>query len=450
MTGWKRNVFLGTLAGLFCLAAVLVALLPATMQLPSVTLGDGRILRVAAVTVGTNHVHSTEPELKRFLRRILPAGLAGRLGPKGIVATREADASVLVIWLEIPPKKGTKPVRYYPDMGRMKVHTDEGENFESHTLLRREVAGDKLLVPIMVRVYPRRAAAFKFEGEVDGNRFTLQIPNPDPYDAVVSALPSGIPVTNTTGSVHVVLRSAAFTNFTWGPGPQMEFEFWEEGVNRTEDFGKWWMASDVTGNRGWRVPTNEPIWMVNVSYFRVSPVPWAKSRVHQFTVTNTFAPLEKVSVDPNTLMGGVALRRVWLGGKGTYTWEEKKIIKVEDPPADGQNKPYHGTFGPNNKSRLEWARAEPWAMVDTPAFDGSKQYLSVFLIDSSGEFSAARRFTHLEWAGLNATIFSFPDLKDGTKKLVPPIKVQVVMQEPGKAMFAIDPDKLPRLIGRME
>lgn len=444
LSGWKRNLLLGGLLLLFFIAAVLVALLPEDRQLPSVVLGDGRLLQVAEVTVGTNHVYSSESKLKEFLRGILPSGLAAKLGPSGIVATRDSEREMLVVWLGLEPQTGMKIANYRPSLGRTKVRSDDGETFESWTWLRTEVDRERILVPIMVQVYPRRASAFGLEGKVDGHDFKLRIRNPNPFAANVSALPSDLPITNTAGAVNVVLRSGSITNYAWGPGPVMEFEFWDAGLDKTDEFGRWWLISDVTGNRDWRVPTNEPIWMVDTYYYRVAPTGWPADRLHELSVTNSFAAMDHTERELVGDVGRTELRKIWLGGAGTYIWQEGELVHATEPPADGKNKPYHGSRTPDNKSQLEWARAEPWAMIDAGEYDGTKHYLSVFLIDRRGVFSVGERFTHLQYDDMDATIFSFPDLKDGTKKLIPPIKVQLVLQDLGKAMFTINPAELPR------
>lgn len=282
------------------------------------------------------------------------------------------------------------------------------EQFDCHGWPARQAMGDSVLLPLIVSIYPRRDPSFQVTGTMDGHEFSPRIHNPDPFRDKVSGLPSAIPITNALGDVDVVLRSGRYTTFEWGDGPEFEFEFREIGTNATDQFQEWWIVSDVTGNKGWRVPTNEPLWMVDVSCFRSRPIAWPRHRYHHFSTRNMLAPMTYFTKTSNVQVVDTHIKKVWLGGPGTFTWIDGEIVSVTDPPTDGKNQPYHGSTVSGGKQKLEWGRAEPWVMVDTSTFDHSKHYLSVFLIDSSGNAPVVLRHTKVTWAPLNATIFRLP------------------------------------------
>lgn len=446
MTAWQRKLGLIGFSVLFLGAAILVALLPAGGPLPSAVLSDGRVLEVRSITVGTNHQYHTEIGWKSRLRTLLPRSMTGWLGSsRKPVLKRTMRDPALVVWIETTPPKGVDPERYHPKMENLRVLADHGEKFDCHGWPLREAMPDSVMLPLIVSVYPRRADTFTVTGTIDGAEFSLRVSNPDRFRDAVSALPSELPVTNGLGDVDVILRSGQITTFDWGYGPELEFEFWKNGTNATDQFGKWWSVSDVTGNTGWRVPTNEPIWMIETAYYRTKSVDWPADRVHSITITNSLSPMEHRTFRPAEVLAGTTIESVWIGGAGTYTWIDGVIDSAIEPPVDGKTQPYHGSHTSDGKQMLEWGRADPWVMVDTTRIEHSKCYLSVFLIDSRGTEAAVERHTKLNWGRMGVTVFHLPREKNPSLTLIPPLTIQVVMQDLKHAMFAIDPADLARI-----
>lgn len=405
------------------------------------------MLHLRSVTVGTNHQYRTEPRWKSGLRAILPRRMGTWLGPKRTeVLKRITQQPSLMIWLQTTVPTGVKPDRYQPKITNVKVRSDAGEEFDCHGWPVHEALPDSVMMPLIVPIYPRRDASFVVSGSIDADEFSVRIPNPDPFRDAVSALPSALPVTNNLGDVDVILRSATITTYDWGYGPELDFEFREHGTNATDCFDEWWSLSDVTGNTGWRVPTNEPIWIIEAAYHRTKASAWPADRVHSITITNSLSPMEHRTFRPARVLAGTTIESVWMGGAGTYTWVDGEIAAAIEPPVDGKTQPYRGSHTPDGKQVLEWARADPWVMIDTTPIEHSKYYLSVFLSDSQGNSAMVERHTKLNWGRLSVTVFHLPKETNSALTLIPPLTIRVVMQDLQHAIFTIDPAKLPRIV----
>ena len=152
-------------------------------------------VRIASVSLGTQHVLSTEPEWRRFLRKLLPARLLPPPG-KGAELRAVTRQSTLAVWLELDDTSGRR-------------HQLDGAR--AVALLENELTADARIVQVSARIvrlefpsFARDRAKVPLELQVGTNIIRFNVRNPQPvtrakWDAGV------LPQTNVVQNTEVIL-----------------------------------------------------------------------------------------------------------------------------------------------------------------------------------------------------------------------------------------------------
>jgi len=204
-----------------------------------VPLGDGSELRVLKVSLGTNHVFTTEPIWKQCLRRLLPRGLQRPLGPfQGQRFLTRHDS--MVVWVD----------KFNASSGQVGAGSfDQPEALFAHGFvvkgrMKRLQAG---VVCLEFPCFARDARQVPLQVHDGSNLVAFAVDNPRPMQAALwTARP--IPQTNQSLVTEIVLRNLRFENRQDANGAFFQSYLFARGLGKAR---AGWMAWRLTAFDPW-------------------------------------------------------------------------------------------------------------------------------------------------------------------------------------------------------
>jgi hypothetical protein len=253
------------LLGLVAVVAVIFVVAERAWKPVEQVLSDGTILRIEAVTYGTNHVFSRHP-IREKVRDALPKRFQSWLG-KGVLSSRTQTApDCLVLWTtRFDPVSGTY-VR--PASEWMYAVDEHGCRFRSNFRQGATMAGNVAVWGVVFDTYPRTAKHFHFMVCDRADNVVGKIKLPNFFQAKAQSwVPEKVPITKTNRQLAAELR-----RFRLVDAPTRAF--FDVRLLRLQDIEPWvkgpeWIC-DSSGNRTLlgALCTNEAAWKIEANFFR--------------------------------------------------------------------------------------------------------------------------------------------------------------------------------------
>jgi hypothetical protein len=293
-----------------------------------VTLADGTILRVEAVTVGTNHQFRTGLGVLGRLTDRLPAPLRSMLGSAGYVTSQTTRRDVGYLWLTQFDPVTQAYVR--PAVHSVEVLDEDGQVF-SMGASGSGGSGNYQERHIRLDFFPRRAERFRVRLKYQGRQHELTVPNPVAGEEYPEWTGAPLPQTQTANGFDYTLE-------------RMDVNHWEENryyfrprfvvAREGEDRTAWWDRSvyygDATGNRRHSgLSLLESAWKLEVNFFPSVRFPFESDQVHSLGLAPAPQPGEYVlfEVDKTLRLKGVNFAA--LTGPGRYSIRNGKVESAE-------------------------------------------------------------------------------------------------------------------------
>lgn len=277
MSTKKKVVCLAGLASVLLGAAIFWVVHSAGSQKPlaTVSLGDGRILHVEAVTYGTNH-HVGNDGSGNLLWRLtawLPGHPFQRFAPINPDATINGlDTPSLVVWVNAVNAATRKNVDCQGV--RLELVSEHGEYFGTATA---EWFGGQTLwhVGHVFKIYPRDETnlTLRVTGWKSKQSSLVTIPNPH---VVRPAEWTGadLPQQTNAGDLNIVLaRLRLRTNAPSSRYYETRMVYWQpmwelrRGTEKLDGWSFEWQAEDPLGNRGEYLGTNQPLLRFSATFY---------------------------------------------------------------------------------------------------------------------------------------------------------------------------------------
>lgn len=276
------------------------------------TLADGTILRIEAVTFGTNHVFSKHP-IRERIRNVLPKRLKPFLGKGNFTASVETAPDCAVLWtMRFDPVTQT----YISSRDEQHYAVDEhGCRFHSNYRRGTTLAGN-MVVGIVLDAFPRRGEHFDYiiidkDSKVLGQ---MRIPNPQPARLSQRWIPEKLPIAKTNSEPTVELR-----RFAYRPSGPRAFSDYDIRLLRLADLESWdkstvWVC-DSSGNRSFfnTLCTNESAWKIEANFFRKAHAEFRRDEIWTLTNIAIPAPGAMVRLHRTNIIQGcvVAVESLW-------------------------------------------------------------------------------------------------------------------------------------------
>ena len=277
------------------------------------TLSDGTVLRIEAITYGTNHVYSKHP-VREKIRSALPKRFQSWMGI-GVLSSRTQTApDCLVLWTtRFDPISGT----YVQPPSEWRYVVDEhGCRFRSNFRHGATIAGNVTVSGIVFDAYPRTAKHFDYIicDKADNVVGKVNVPN---FFQTRSQrwVPEKVPITKTNGQLAAELRR-------FGLGDMRGRPYAEIRLLRLQDLESWekalqWIC-DGSGNRSLfsALCTNEP-WKIEADFFRNARAEFRADETWLITNVAIPKPSEIIALNrTNTVQGCLVAVGSLKGGNG--------------------------------------------------------------------------------------------------------------------------------------
>ncbi|MGB0579717.1 MAG: hypothetical protein ACPGVU_08465 [Limisphaerales bacterium] len=401
-------------------------------ELPAITLSDGRWLQLVKVSFGRVHELRTGSPIRAFFQEFLPRGWLGPKIKKIRLTTRE-DTLIPFLSIELPTVAAPRP-----DWSRFKVVCDSGETFDITSWSSGFNFQDRPMNLPRLGVFPRRDASFTLTGTVDRLPFAIKIPNPLHGTKFPTWLPQPLDTTNHHHGYDIRLKDPKLRMYKSGAFFQTSVDIFESSRKVNHWFKTSYRLKDATGNHGFRIPTNEPTWKIDVTLTRQYPAPWAPHEFHEFALRSLPAETNYSVTNLGLTLNGTPISRLWMGGPGHYVMGNG-VITNASPLASGRVRGL-GTSSNGKTWKMDWSADRPWMILEMPSLPRDI-VLSVFLIDSDGKHGTASWTGSAGAAGTHTRHFKLEEPKDAT----PPFTVRMGLQTNLHSEFVIDPKQLPRI-----
>ena len=250
-------------------------------------MSDGTVLRIEAITYGTNHVFSQDP-LREKIRSVLPKRFQSWLG-KGVLSHRmETAPNCLVLWTtRFDPMSGTY---IWPPNERHFTADEHGCRFRSDFWRGPPGAGKGIsgISSVVFHAYPRSAKNFNYLICDSLENVVGKVNMPNPFRAKSKLWHAEkLPITKTNAQLvaelHRLRRSDAPVGISWDVQLQRseDREFWQKGPQG---------ICDSSGNRtqGGRLCTNDSAWKIQVDFFRKARAEFRPDEI--WLITNVPVP----------------------------------------------------------------------------------------------------------------------------------------------------------------
>lgn len=289
------------------------------------TLPDGSVVELRAVTFGKAHRCVYGAFWQRFLRKIVPAPIAGRI--RGVEIVQDTPKEALVFWIAHQQLHGN----FFWDRTTLAVAINErgaeGEFGDWPASFRGKAdelngvalaAFDRRGKTIGLRLYQRADNRWKRVAE-------FKVPNPA-YGVFPTWTPEPLPITRTNGDLAVTLTGAAVGVFVPGFAPdswkveqtRLGFRFaqngqptsaWEpveyflsDATGNTRDDWQYTMDDEKNGDTGRILPgaftPQESAWKLRVGVARTAAATFSPAEL--WTVRGVLLSTLEAPLDPRT------------------------------------------------------------------------------------------------------------------------------------------------------
>jgi hypothetical protein len=301
---------------LLILGAVLVATLgrPAG-KLQQVTLKDGRIIELLAVTKGPAH-NMPENRLRQLAHAIIPVAMKKAFGPY-FGSTFGFNSEGLGLWLMC-----YDPVAeaYVNGVTTIVAVDEHGCEFESRGNGQTSDGYHKATI-YNLPTYPRRGEAIyvRLVDSVAGTNVTvgeLRLENPSFGSTFPTWRPESFPVTKTNGPVALRMNEFDPTN-----GQTVQI-LGMNGRHHNTHF------EDATGNSGTSLCTNEPAWKYCTTVFRTAAGPFTTNELWTVGEIALPAPGKIVSLTATQTVSGQMITVRHFAGAGSYNFSNEVCVSA--------------------------------------------------------------------------------------------------------------------------
>jgi hypothetical protein len=432
----KRKLGLTAFIVVFAIAACLVSLGPGddTDPRPTASLPDGRLIRLELTSFGRSHVLRNGPDWRRGLQRELPRPLRNLLGPEISVIKTTTSTDTLIPFLSIGQPPGSKS---RPKWGSFRVVADSGEVFDIGSWSSGNNLGDRPLAYPRLPIFPRRDAGFALTGTVDRLPFSIRVDNPlhgQEFPAW-SADPSS--ATNHLDGLDLVLGRTQLHLHGRGVSLGTDLEIYQESHSVKDWYDTSYQLEDATGNRGYKLSTNEPVWEIQFEFWRKSRAPWSPSEYQDFPLDKLPAEAGYQVIDVPAPINGHEIRRVWVGGPGEFIMANGSITNAQ--PITSKRRGTTSSSSGRSDWKVTWARIVPWVFCESDRLPKGVR-VSVFITDARNRPVPTDYRGSIGNGSFSAKMF---ELKSATN-IVAPLNIRVAIQTNLHTEFRVNPAKLKR------
>ena len=433
----KRKLGLAAFLTVFVSAAILLSLPPKTgpeVALPTFQLSDGRTIYVEAVSFGRSHELRNGSEFTERVQKWLPRPIRGLLGPELVKIRTTTSEDTLIPFLSIEKNPGGKS----PQWGGWHVVSENGQDFDSGSWSSGRSWNGRSLAYPRLPVFPRREASFMITGTVDRLPFAITIPNPVLTKTYPTWTPRPPGVTNSQDGYEFVLGNTDIYTNRNSYTPRTSLTIYKDGKQVNNWFRYGVEYEDATGNRGYRIPTNEPAWKIDFTVRREYPAPWHPGEYHDIQLGDLPGDAEHRDLGSGLTINGENIRQMWLGGSGEFTMANGSITNALPWGATGRRGTSTSSSGSGNW-KMEWGRDKPWLMFEMSSLPKNVT-VSVFLVDAEGRHSTANWRGSMSSGSFRVRYFELKPPEEAR----PPFTARIAVQTNINTHFIVDPAKLKR------
>lgn len=294
---------------------------------PQIILANGTVLRVEALTFGTNHVFTTESEWKRKLRARLPQMLRGMLGPEGYRNEFNQSDEELVIW--ISQYNPVKDAYLMPTFDACEIIAENGQRFHVWSSSSGDDHGFKEK-HFYTRQFPRRQKSFRLRFTDNGQPVELEVANPHVWTGTEWTA-RALPQTQTVSQVDFVLEKVEIQLSSDGDSwTTKTFAVYAGDEDRTE----WYQAQttylDVTGNSDHNtLSIQEPVWKLRTKFHRTAKAQFETNEIIPLMESALPASGEYQIIPITEELKATGVKFIALTGPGRFRFENEKCISTQ-------------------------------------------------------------------------------------------------------------------------
>ena len=313
------------LGALLLLGLVFVKTRP-TGSAPSTPLPDGSVVTLEKVTFGKNHVYTLEPEWRSALRARLPGFLSKFLGDPKFTARQTFPKDYLVIWLV---RRGPPPVDLSssPFWDHFETVDEHGCRFPIQSW-GNNGGRDFQLTGLYAENFPRRGPSFTLNvyGAGRAPLASFQVPNP-----VAGPFPrwraEELPITRKSGEFELTLADLkAHRSPTGECYAAPRFEVRRNGAPDSEWGRQEVRYSDETGNESYALCPFEPVWKMDVMFYRTIEARFAESEIWRLRGLPVPTPGHLTAINQAHDLNGISIEALVLAGAGSYRFSNRVCV----------------------------------------------------------------------------------------------------------------------------
>jgi len=383
---------------------------------------SGKLLSVRQVTFGTNILNVSE---SGEITRVDPQQLGKRFRPE----------NRLQVWVSVSPERDK------PKFTRW-ILGFSGQYFPSGSSTRRTIR-KRTEYGVIFETFPRRGRVLMFEGTVDGERFTILIPNPIP---AATEFPSLVLNRKKSSEFEIKLKCVSIGKWT-RRGIEVDtatpsFSVMRHGNDVTHWFDIQRRFEDATGNRKGTPPLDEDRWKLKVALFKNEKAEWRPVEYIAIKPDQLAGPGEMQVHKINRNLNGRRIDTLFLPGPGNFVISNNIVLQNEEWSADGEGN--GGGETDEGHAFYEYSvRDKLWALVISDGksirFDWH-QPLRMFAVDPTGRNIPVMHAGGGGGLNIMATRYRLEPPAADLKRF----ELRIAPQNPIEAEFLIDPKNPPR------
>lgn len=387
--GWTvvlNNVFVSgmCLRGRLCVLIGLLALLalvfaktrPAKARgLAAAKLASGQTVTLEKATFGKTHTYSLAPDWELRLRKALPPFLAGLAGAPPNSSVRTYPADRLLIWLGLPGADTQQGVSS-PGWDHFELVDDHGCRFYVGSWGTDRFGGTEI-VSLQAEAFPRRTETFHLEIHQSGGNppvsFVVPYPGPKVHPAKWKAQP--LPATRTNGAYALTLAGLAVHRDRKGDFyPAPAFEVLRNGLPDPEWGSRQVVYSDETGNQSHALCPFEPVWKMDVKFFRTVEARFDEGEIWRVRGIPVPGAGQARVVNQERTLNGVSVRLLALAGPGSHSFSNG-VLTASAPLRPGWAGEGFTFTSEGNVTRSTLTRTQPFVVCSVRGLKGSQELL---------------------------------------------------------------------------
>jgi hypothetical protein len=289
-------------------------------------------------------------------------------------------------------------------------------------------------------VMPRRDPFFTLTGRVDRLPFTLRIANPMHTRTFPEWRTGPVPATNHVDGFDFALADARLTRTDYGEHLSVGFKAFEKGRELEDWFKYSWQLSDATGNRGYRLSTNEPAWRIELKVERQLAARWATNDYREFELAGIPKDGELREFPVVATLGGAKVARAWFAGAGEFVMENG-VFTISQPLAPGRSDGWSSSSRGPSDWEIMLKRRRPWILVQRD--DRSVDHLvRAFLRDARGR---EIRVDHRGSSGVGYFSAEVFEIRTDDEPPEGPLTLRIAGERYLRTAFTIGPARLERI-----